>query len=102
VVRDRSNGAFLGGYIIKDQAGLRTLTPAECERLMGFPDNYTLIPGARDGSRYRVLGNSMAVPVMRWLGRRIAEVHNYELQGNRQMGRSEEGILLHVAGAEGL
>lgn len=53
---------------------VRRLTPLECERLQGFPDGWTAIEGARDGQRYRALGNSMAVPVMRWIGERIAEV----------------------------
>jgi DNA (cytosine-5)-methyltransferase 1 len=50
---------------------VRRLTPRECERLQGFPDDYTAIPGAADGPRYKSLGNSMAVPVMRWIGERI-------------------------------
>ena len=49
----------------------RRLTPLECERLQGFPDNYTNIPGAKDAPRYAAIGNSMAVPVMRWIGERI-------------------------------
>lgn len=57
---------------------VRRLTPRECERLQGFPDDYTLIPfrgkPAADGPRYKALGNSMAVPVMRWIGERIAAV----------------------------
>jgi DNA (cytosine-5)-methyltransferase 1 len=53
---------------------VRRLTPRECERLQGFPDDYTLIDGAADGPRYRALGNSMAVPVMAHIGRRIALV----------------------------
>lgn len=53
---------------------VRRLTPVECERLQGFPDNYTKISAkTADGPRYRALGNSMAVPVMRWIGRRIQE-----------------------------
>jgi DNA (cytosine-5)-methyltransferase 1 len=52
----------------------RRLTPLECERLQGFPDNYTNIPKAKDAPRYAALGNSMAVPVMRWLGERIQMV----------------------------
>lgn len=52
---------------------VRRLTPRECERLQGFPDDYTNIPGAADGPRYKALGNSMAVPVMRWIGKRIKE-----------------------------
>ena len=58
---------------------VRRLTPIECERLQGFPDNWTQIPyGKRpkeqcpNGHRYKALGNTMAVPVMRWIGRRIA------------------------------
>jgi DNA (cytosine-5)-methyltransferase 1 len=53
---------------------VRKLTPLECERLQGFPDGYTALPGAKDGPRYHALGNSMAVPCMFWLGRRIAVV----------------------------
>jgi DNA (cytosine-5)-methyltransferase 1 len=58
---------------------VRRLTPVECERLQGFPDNYTNIPWRKkpespDGPRYKALGNSMAVPVMRWLGERIKKV----------------------------
>lgn len=53
---------------------VRRLTPLECERLMGFPDNYTLIPGAKDSPRYVALGNSINVDVLRWIGNRIALV----------------------------
>ena len=57
------------------QSAVRRLTPRECERLQGFPDDYTLIPYrnklAADGPRYKAMGNSMAVPVMRWIGERI-------------------------------
>ena len=57
---------------------MRRLTVEECEFLQGFPRGYTLIPYrgklAADGPRYKALGNSMAVPVMRWVGRRIQMV----------------------------
>jgi DNA (cytosine-5)-methyltransferase 1 len=57
---------------------VRRLTPVECERLQGFPDSYTNIrergKPTPDGPRYKALGNSMAVPCMRWLGERIAAV----------------------------
>jgi DNA (cytosine-5)-methyltransferase 1 len=57
---------------------VRRLTPRECERLQGFPDDYTLVPHrgkpAADGPRYKAIGNSMAVPVMRWIGKRIEDV----------------------------
>jgi DNA (cytosine-5)-methyltransferase 1 len=53
---------------------VRRLTPTECERLQGFPDGYTdIMPDTPDGPRYKALGNSMAVPVMRWIGERINE-----------------------------
>lgn len=63
---------------------VRRLTPLECERLQGFPDGHTLIgwkgkPAEEcpDGPRYKAIGNSMAVPVMRWIGRRIAAVDEH-------------------------
>jgi len=59
---------------------VRRLTPRECERLQGFSDDYTAIPwrgrpsnDCPDGPRYKALGNSWAVPVVRWIGQRIAE-----------------------------
>jgi DNA (cytosine-5)-methyltransferase 1 len=53
---------------------VRRLTPVECERLQGFPDNYTNIKDkCPDGPRYKALGNSWAVPVVRWIGERIAK-----------------------------
>jgi DNA (cytosine-5)-methyltransferase 1 len=62
---------------------VRRLTPRECERLQGFPDDYTAIPWrgrpaseCPDGPRYKALGNSMAVPVMRYLGERIVAVES--------------------------
>ena len=67
-----------GSLFAQQQSTVRRLTPVECERLQGFPDNFTAIPwrkkGAEDcpdGPRYKALGNSMAVPVMRWIGERI-------------------------------
>lgn len=111
---------------IRGGSAVRRLTPRECERLQGFPDNYTLIPyGAKakaeskdelaaffertgqylretatgrlefdreafeaawpriaaDGPRYKALGNSMAVPVMRWIGQRIAQVDAINFEG---------------------
>ncbi|EML5754185.1 DNA cytosine methyltransferase [Citrobacter freundii] len=96
-----SSGPNLSPSVMKNMA-VRRLTPVECERLQGFPDNHTLIPRdkrkqitadeyayvrhhnpkitaeeayrlAKDGPRYKAIGNSMAVPVMRWIGKRIKE-----------------------------
>lgn len=60
---------------------VRRLTPLECERLQGFPDGWTDIPWkgkkhAPDSPRYKALGNSMAVPVMRWIGEGIQLVED--------------------------
>ena len=60
---------------------VRRLTPVECERLQGFPDNYTDIKqNCPDGPRYKALGNSMAVPVMAWIGKRIGMVNELSKQ----------------------
>lgn len=67
------------GPAIQTAMQVRRLTPIECERLQGFPDHYTAIPWRKkpsdlcpDGPRYKALGNSWAVPVVRWIGSRIA------------------------------
>jgi DNA (cytosine-5)-methyltransferase 1 len=69
---DRHAVAFRSPVVI------RRLTPRECERLQGFPDDYTLIPykgkDASDAVRYHALGNSWAVSVVRWIGRRIVNI----------------------------
>ena len=60
------------GPTVMENMAVRRLTPKECERLQGFPDGYTNIKeNCPDGPRYKALGNSMAVPVMRWIGERI-------------------------------
>ncbi|NBW19649.1 MAG: hypothetical protein EBR82_67920, partial [Caulobacteraceae bacterium] len=77
-------GNILAGAQMRTNKGMgvmsamqvRRLTCTECERLQGFPDGYTNIPWrnkpeAPDGPRYKALGNSMAVPVMHWIGKRI-------------------------------
>jgi DNA (cytosine-5)-methyltransferase 1 len=66
---------------VMQSMAVRRLTPVECERLQGFPDNYTNIPWRKkdespDGPRYKALGNSWAVPVVRWIGKRIQEQIN--------------------------
>ena len=61
---------------IATKSQVRRLTPVECERLQGFPDNWTLVPWrngiAPDTLRYKAIGNSMSVPVMRFIGERIS------------------------------
>jgi DNA (cytosine-5)-methyltransferase 1 len=67
--------------MVFERMAVRRLTPRECERLQGFPDDFTKIPWRKksreqcpDGLRYKALGNSMAVPVMAWIGVRIQMV----------------------------
>ena len=73
-----------GGHVpITNAMAVRRLTPVECERLQGFPDTYTDImskgKATPDGPRYKALGNSMAVPVMAWIGNRIQQVENLKI-----------------------
>jgi DNA (cytosine-5)-methyltransferase 1 len=79
---DRQDGT-VDTFAVQRGMTVRRLTPEECERLQGFPDGYTHLKYGRpqhpgqlcpDGPRYRALGNSMAVNVMAWIGRRIQEV----------------------------
>ena len=79
-----SNGGGNQGAI-SNGVQVRRLTPTECERLQGFPDNHTQIPWRNkpadqcpDGPRYKACGNSMAVPVMHWMGKRIDAATNGE------------------------
>lgn len=72
-----------GTPMIAQEMRVRRLTPIETERLQGFPDNHTAIPWrgkpsdeCPDGPRYKACGNSMAVPVIRWIGQRIAKVES--------------------------
>jgi len=75
----------MGVGAIAQPWAVRRLTPRECERLQGFPDDFTRIPyrgkepdKCPDGPRYKALGNSMAVNVMQWLGERIQMVEGIE------------------------
>jgi len=77
-----SSGAGSLAVAIPDSVmAVRKLTPLECERLQGFPDNWTQIPwrnkpaeNCPNGHRYKAMGNSMAVPVMGWIGKRLSIV----------------------------
>jgi DNA (cytosine-5)-methyltransferase 1 len=77
----------LGYPAITNAMSVRRLTPRECERLQGFPDDFTLIEykgrPAADGARYRVLGNAMAVPVIDWILGRVKGVAEMFLTGRK-------------------
>ena len=75
-----------GSLFAAQSSAVRRLTPTECERLQGFPDDYTQIPwrgkepeDCPNGHRYKAMGNSMAVPVMKWIGERIKMVEEEKL-----------------------
>ena len=77
-LKARTAGGGFEGSVMQTNMAVRRLTPVECERLQGFPDNYTNIPWRKkdespDGPRYKALGNSWAVPVVAWIGKRIQE-----------------------------
>lgn len=88
-----SSGTNLAPAVMHGVA-VRRLTPNECERLQGFPDNHTMISWrgkdaaeCPDGPRYKAIGNSMAVPVMRWIGERIAATLPVEAPAPRNWQR---------------
>jgi len=77
---DHGRGSSDQAPHVSIESGVRRLTPRECERLQGFPDDYTLIPYrgrvrglCPDGPRYKAIGNSKAVFVVRWIGQRIQQ-----------------------------
>lgn len=81
-----SNHGMINPIINDTCSSVRKLTPTECERLQGFPDGYTDIPWrgqlhSPDSLRYKAIGNSMAVPVMKWIGQRIGLVSNMISKG---------------------
>ena len=87
-INTNSNASGRNTPMVAQALQVRRLTPRECERLQGFPDDYTAIPWRRkpadqcpDGPRYKALGNSMAVPVMRWIGKRIGELNTGDDNG---------------------
>lgn len=64
--------AYNGSLFVVQDGRIRRFSPTECERLMGFPDGWTDLPGAKRTNRYKAIGNSWAVPVVRWIGERLA------------------------------
>ncbi len=80
------NAAAYNGslFVVQDQR-IRRLSPLECERLMGFPDNYTNIKGAKRTNRYQAIGNSWAVPVVEWIGKRLtSDQHGYKIHKKKK------------------
>lgn len=65
--------AYNGSLFVVQDHRIRRLSVLECERLMGFPDNYTALPSSKKTNRYQAVGNSWAVPVVRWIGERLIQ-----------------------------
>lgn len=72
--------AYNGSLFVVQDDRIRRLSPLECERLMGFPDNYTNLATSKKTNRYQAIGNSWAVPVIRWLGKRLLD-YSHDLIG---------------------
>lgn len=104
-----TDGYFEGRLLDPEETGwsewsgwrVRRLMPVECERLQGMPDDYTLVPYrgklAADGPRYKAIGNSMAVPCVEWLGRRIDQVLRRSVvrSSGASAGRRRPGVEIH-------
>ena len=86
-----SNATGRNAANVQTKMQVRRLTPTECERLQGFPDGHTAIKHkgkpAADGPRYKAIGNSMAVPVMAWIGKRIQMVDEIMQPHRAEVGR---------------
>lgn len=71
--------AFNGSLFVSENGRLRRFTPLECERLMGFPDNYTDMENVKPTNRYQGVGNSWAVPVIAWIGNNFVNYNKINL-----------------------
>ncbi len=78
--------AYNGSLFVVQDERIRRLSPLEAERLMGFPDNYTALENAKKTNRYQAIGNSWAVPVVKWIGERLMKEDNeISLFGNDKL-----------------
>lgn len=84
--------AYNGSLFVVQDERIRRLSPLECERLMGFPDNYTNIEGAKKTNRYQATGNSWAVPVISWIGKRLVDKN----QENSIIPKAYEDLYLNT------
>ena len=96
--------AYNGSLFVVQDDRIRRLSPLETERLMGFPDNYTNLKGAKKTHRYQATGNSWAVPVVKWIGKRLIDYDkdNYQLEKveqlleNRRKNILDEGFYINL------
>ena len=95
--------AYNGSLYVSENDRIRRFTPLECERLMGFPDNYTKVNGNSHTNRFQAVGNSWAVPVVKWIGSQINEYFDnssnqkfVEWQKSIQIKKNEQDALLYL------
>lgn len=95
--------AYNGSLFVVQDGKIRRLSPLECERLMGFPDNYTQIKTAKNTIRYQAIGNSWAVPVIKWVGTRLKEYNTQiedkvgkELVDDKYITKYDNGIYVDL------
>ncbi len=72
--------AYNGSLFVVQDNRIRRISPIECERLMGFPDDYTALESAKRTNRYQAIGNSWAVPVVQWIGERLISCDNNQFE----------------------
>ena len=89
--------AYNGSLFVAQNQRLRRLTPLECERLMGFPDCYTDIDDSKPTNRYQAIGNSWAVPVVKWIGSRIK--NSYSKKKIKSIFASEHPEIKNLTGS---
>lgn len=98
----KSNGGWNANSqnIVREYNNVRRLTPLECERLQGYPDGWTDIPGATDSKRYKALGNSIALPFWEFLAHRFVRMGEVESIGSLFDGIGGFPLVFGRAGAE--
>lgn len=95
--------AYNGSLYVSENDRIRRFTPLECERLMGFPDNYTKVNGNSHTNRFQAVGNSWAVPVVKWIGNQINEYFDnssnqkfVDWQKSIKIKKNEQDALLYL------
>jgi len=88
--------AYNGSLYVVQDGRIRRLTPLECERLMGFEDNYTKLTNVKRTNRYQAIGNSWAVPVIKWIGQKLHENFNGRLPRIQVIRSSEDGVIVDL------
>ena len=100
VEKEKASSLVAKGPSAVYKTAVRRLTPMECERLQGYPDNWSNVPGASDAKRYKALGNSICLPFWAWLADRFVEMGNVKTIGSLFDGIAGFPLVFKRAGAE--